>query len=41
MHMVPITGVARNFDWGKGRKMEKFCDVFWWRNGHDVTKMTS
>jgi len=25
------TGVARNFDWGEGGKMEKFCDVFLWR----------
>jgi len=38
------TGVARNFDYG-GPKMEKFCDiggdVFRWRNGDNITEMTS
>jgi len=24
---VSVTGVARNFDWGEGDKMEKFRDV--------------
>jgi len=26
--MSPLAGVARNFDWGVGGKMEKNCDVF-------------
>jgi len=39
------TGAARNFDW-KGPKLKKFLwryfgDVFQWRNGNDVTEMTS
>jgi len=39
------TSVARNFEW-EGPKIEKFCDAilvtsFDWRNGDDVTKMTS
>jgi len=38
-------GVARNFDW-EGPKLEKilwryFGDIFRWRNGDNVTEMTS
>jgi len=43
--MQAFTGVARNFDW-REPKMKKHCDVILvtsigWRNGDDVTKMTS
>jgi len=40
--LVPLTGVARNFDW-EGPKMEKFCDVILvtFFDDDDATKMTS
>jgi len=38
---LQTTGVARNFDWGGGSKMENFCDDFLVAFFDDIMAMTS